>query len=462
MIKFNRLPSRTAGLNFLRVTFAILLAPCAFAAPNPVLTLRDCISIALGESSSLDGGRLDLLAATEQINAARASTLPSLTGTGTVELFSGDQTGRFSLIAPDAGGGIGVNNGSGNESSGALDIFALRLRYPVFQDGSIFGLNTNDIPAVRAARAQREVLEWTRNLQREDVIYRITDAYVSTVAAQNRTQFVNRRVSLLEQTLSNVEQQQQQQLKLPIDVTVTRDQLGGARALVRAIREHAAAGKLEIAQLLGFSPGAGFTLASTLPEPPSPPNAEQLIVKAMGNHPTVRAQQATAERAKQNWRLERFRNYPSVNLNGTAIYADNFNPPGNHIFSGALTVSVPLWDFGAQRALARSRMYTYEAEKSRLGSRQEDVTYDIFKAYQAIYALSQNILIIQQEIIEADRNLRVATSQQEQGFGEPLTSLGVELTLVSKRDDLQALEARRLVLYAELQRAAGGSWRWLP
>ncbi len=90
------------------------------------------------------------------------------------------------------------------------------------------------------------------------------------------------------------------------------------------------------------------------------------------------------------------------------------------------------------------------------------MTYDVFKVYQEIYALSQNILVIQQEIIEADRNLRVATSQQEQGFAEPVTSLGLELTLVGKRDDLQALQARRLVLYTALQRAAGGAWRWLP
>ena len=76
--------------------------------------------------------------------------------------------------------------------------------------------------------------------------------------------------------------------------------------------------------------------------------------------------------------------------------------------------------------------------------------------------MSQNILVIQQEIIEADRNLRVATSQQQQGIAEPLISLGLELTVVGKRDDLQALQARRLVLYAALQRASGGSWRWLP
>lgn len=443
------------------LAFAVLLASSVLAAPGPVLTLRDCIRIALGESSALEGGRLDILAATEQINAARANTLPKLSATGTFELFSGDQTGKFSLISPNDAGGAGVN-GTGRGSSGALDIFALRLQYPVFQDGSIFGLNTNDIPALLAARAQKEVLEWTRNLQREDVIYRITDAFVSTVAAQNRSELVSRRVSLLEQTLDNVEQQQKQQLKLPIDVTVTRDQLGGARSLVRVIQEQAVAGKLEIAQLLGFSSGAGFTLASTLPEPPNPPNADQLIVKAMGEHPSVRMQQATAERAKQNWRLERFRNYPTVALNGSAIYADNFDPPGNHIFTGALTVNVPIWDFGAQRALARSRRYTYEAEKSRLSSKRADVTYDVFKVYQEIYALSQNILVIQQVIIEADRNLRVAASQQQQGFAEPLTSLGLELTLVGKRDDLEALQARRLVLYAALQQAAGGSWRWLP
>jgi len=40
--------------------------------------------------------------------------------------------------------------------------------------------------------------------------------------------------------------------------------------------------------------------------------------------------------------------------------------------------------------------------------------------------------------------------------------LPVELQLVGKRDELEIVQARRLLLYAKLQEAMGGTWKWLP
>src|SRR6476661_8471183 len=63
--------------------------------PQRPLTLQDCIAVALGESSKLKASRFDLLAAGEEIRAARASLWPNLTGSATGEAFSGEGTGRF-------------------------------------------------------------------------------------------------------------------------------------------------------------------------------------------------------------------------------------------------------------------------------------------------------------------------------------------------------------------------------
>ena len=80
-----------------------------------------------------------------------------------------------------------------------IGIFGLRLDYPVFKDGSIFGFN--DAPTVEIKRAQRDALAWTAHLTREDVIYRITQVFVDTVSAQNRAEPVDRRVELLQRSL---------------------------------------------------------------------------------------------------------------------------------------------------------------------------------------------------------------------------------------------------------------------
>ena len=61
----------------------------------------------------------------------------------------------------------------------------------------------------------------------------------------------------------------------------------------------------------------------------------------------------------------------------------------------------------------------------------------------------------------ADRDLQITSSQQQQGIAPPLTAIDRELRLIAKRDNLDGLEVRRLMLYAALQKAAGGAWKWI-
>jgi len=162
--------------------------------PRHPLTLQDCIAIALGESPKLEATRFDLLAAGEEIRAAQASLWPNLKGSATGEAFSGERTGKFGIVTTGPSGG-GVNANRQVDLAG-IGIGGLKLEYPVFKDGSIFGFN--DAPAVEIKRAQRNALAWTAHLTREEVIYRVTQVFVDTVSAQNRVQPIDRREALLQ------------------------------------------------------------------------------------------------------------------------------------------------------------------------------------------------------------------------------------------------------------------------
>src|SRR5438874_12244004 len=128
--------------------------------PRHPLTLQACIAIALGESPKLEATRFDLLAAGEEIRAAHASLWPNLKGSATGEAFSGERTGKFgSVTTGQSGGGVNANR---QVDLAGIGIGGLKLEYPVFKDGSIFGFN--DAPAVEIKRAQRNALAWTAHL----------------------------------------------------------------------------------------------------------------------------------------------------------------------------------------------------------------------------------------------------------------------------------------------------------
>jgi outer membrane protein TolC len=426
--------------------------------PRHPLTLQDCIAIALGESPKLEAERFDVLAATAEVRAEQGKALPKLTGLAEPEIFSGNPVGKFSFF-DEAGNAVSTTRKDVN--FGTLDDLGGRLRYSLFKDGSILGLNNP--PAVQAKRAHEQALEWTTHLTREEVIYRITDSFITTVAAQNRVGPVDRRVSLLEQSVSIVHERQRQGLSLPIDVKVIEEELSGARTLSKIVHEEIVAGRKGLAMALGLPSASALNLSSTLPNPPpEPPSAEMLIKSLLRIHPSLQVQRAKIDKAKQEYRLERFRLYPSVSLDGSALYVDDFSPPARHVYTGAVVVNVPIFDFGAQSATVRAKKMTYLGEQVRLAAVADDVTYEVVTAYQQIYVLSQRILSVQKEVAKADREAQLTASRQQQGITEPLIANEAQLTLLEKRDDLQLLQARRLLLYAALQKATGGEWKWIP
>jgi outer membrane protein TolC len=449
----------------------LVIAPLALGGqeqveiPSHPLTLNDCIALALNESPLLDASRLDVASATEEARAARGQALPQLTATGSAQLFSGSPTSKFAIVNVGSstvvvGNPNNTSNSDRSVNGAGVEVYSAHLSYPLFRDGSILGLNTG--PAEASKLARKRNLAWTTRLRREDVIARITDAFISTVSAENRAGYAERRVKLLNQQVDITQEQQKQGLMLAIDLKLARSQLSGALTLAKILRQQAVAGRIEMARALGLESPDELHLSNSLPEPPEPPSAEKILSPAvLAEHPSLEVQKAVIDQARQDYRLERFRLYPSVTLQGSAVHIDDFGSSGAEVYSGAVAVDVPIFDFGAQMSTTRAKLAKFQAERARLSSVADDVTFQIVTIYQSIYVLSQNILSLQQEVAKADRDLQVTGSQQQQGIAAPLTAIEKELHLIAKRDDLDGLEVRRLMLYAALQKAAGGSWKWI-
>ena len=424
-----------------------------------LLTLQDCIAMALQESPALEASRFDVASATEEVKAARARLLPDLSAQASVQAFSGSPASRFSVVNLGDQGNVAINpNNSRNVNLGEVEIYSARLRYPLFRDGSFFGIGNP--PAVASKQAHKRNLAWTFQLRREEVIDRITDAYITTVSAMNRAGYAERRVHLLDQLVGITQEQQRQGLTLPIDLKLAQGQLSGARSLAKILREQAVAGSIELSRALGMESVDELHLSSDLPTPPEPPSAQALLGSSLNQHPSLQVQRAVIDEAQADYKLERYRLYPSVNLDGSALHIDDFGSSGAEIYSGAITVSIPIFDFGAQIATTRAKLLRYKAERARLLSVADDVTFEVVKTYQEIYVLSQNILALEEDVSKADRDLQVTNSQQQQGIAPPLNSIEKELRLIAKKDDLDGIEVRRLILYSALQKAAGGSWQW--
>src|SRR6266567_9241592 len=264
------IPRRDRSSNRVAAGLAALLfiLPCrseaqdALQAPRPYpLTLHDCIAIALGENPALEASRYDVFSAAQEVRAAQGMLLPQLTGTAKYELFQGSPTTKFSVVNLGSVSPSGVAVTTRTVGWTGIELYAAHLTYPLFKDGSILGLN--NAPAIAEKKAKKQALAWTVNLTREDVIYRITDEFVTTVSARNRMGLVEHRVKLLGQSLSITQEQQKQGLKLPLDVKVAKEQFSASQTLLTLLRQQAVAGSLGLSKTLGVSSSSHLSLSDT-------------------------------------------------------------------------------------------------------------------------------------------------------------------------------------------------------
>ena len=131
-------------------------------------------------------------------------------------------------------------------------------------------------------------------------------------------------MKLLQQQVDITQEQQKQGLTLPIDLKLAQSQLSGAETLSKILRQQAVAGKIELARALGFDSPDELNLSNELPEPPEPPSAELLLGPNLSQHHRLRFRKQLSIQARQDYRLEHFRLYPSVTLEGSAVHIDDF------------------------------------------------------------------------------------------------------------------------------------------
>ena len=92
-----------------------------------LLTLQDCIAMALQESPALEASRFDVASATEEVKAARARLLPDLSAQASVQAFSGSPSSRFSVVNLGDQGSVVVGNNSKSVDLGEVEIYSARL-----------------------------------------------------------------------------------------------------------------------------------------------------------------------------------------------------------------------------------------------------------------------------------------------------------------------------------------------
>ncbi len=458
-MKSAQFPNRRAASNVFRaalVSLAVAVAP-ATAQQVPTdrpLTVADCVNAALGINPELKASQYDLKAADAAVWAERSALLPKLTGSAQVFLLDGEPVTPFGIVGITEPELIArnVDNKTGWLAS-------LGVSYPLFQDGSILGIN--NAPAIASARAARQQQEWTRTLASENAIDIVTESYFNAVTAQSKAGLYERMAEVARQRVVIFQTKAQNELALTQDVQIAEARLRANEESLRSVRLRAQEGNAQLAQLLGVTGPAQLQLAGAPALPVIPP-LDELLAKVTAEHPSLGIQSSAVEKARQDVRLNKSRMLPAVRLAGSYSVGEDFTGQGPDLLTAAVVAEMPLFDFGHGWAALRESKNRLRAEEARVDLAQYDLRRSVLNVLSELRDIEESCAGFEEQVLKLELELRANKAKQAAGLVTPLAVVEAEVTLLQQKVLLQDARLKQWIKYAQLQKAAGGAWKWIP
>jgi outer membrane protein TolC len=444
--------------SFLALLLALGLAGAGPAraqdAGSHPLTVGDCVRAALGLNPQLQAYQYDLKASDAAVWAERSALLPQITASGSLFALDGEPVTPFGVL--------GVTEPELIARNVDFDtgwIATIGLRYPLYQNGSILGFN--EAPAVAAARAARKQQEWTRDLAEEDAINTVAETYFNAVTAQSKVDIYGRMVELARQRVVVIQTKAQADLALTQDVQIAEARLRANEAALRASKLKAQQGNAQLAQLMGLTGPVQLKLAGA-PTMPSVPPIEELLAGLIEQHPQMGIQNAQVDRARQELRLRQSRRWPAVNFNTSYSYGSDFSGPSPDLFTATVTAEMPVFDFNHNAAAVREARNRLHAEEKRIELARYDIRRDVLDIANELRDIEEEAAGFEEQVLKLQLELRANKAKQDVGLYTPLAVIEAEVALLQEQVLLQDARLKQWVKYAQLQKATGGTWKWIP
>jgi len=293
--------------------------------------------------------------------------------------------------------------------------------------------------AIGAAREALLAADWTHNAVISDVVLRTARAYYDYIgfrallAAQVTTleeQKVNlaaaedrRRVGVA--TIADVLQARTAVSQALLTVQTTEGVVRTARGALATAAGFPATTDLDAEALIGRH-GDIAEVADSV---------DTLVKHALDNRPDLAAAQATYAAAQQRTRVVKSARLPSISVAGAAgrnIILSTGGGGGN-FYSLGFSLAVPLfngfsWEYNTREAEALA-----EVESARTASLAQQVTYQVFAAYEAQRTATQRVRTSAELLASATASAEATRARYKEGVGGLIDLLATENALADAR-----------------------------
>lgn len=416
--------------HFSLVIPALLLLTQSLYAAQP-LTLDEALTTAMKNHPQIIEARENLIGADARTGQALSNYYPQ------ISIVADWNKGRSYLTALQGIKTTEVTSG------------ALYLRQTIYDFGRTSG-------GAEAARGNRDAVDQTLNITRQDTMLRVKSAFYLLLAAEKQVGAVSETVNAREQVYRQALESFNQGVRARVDVAKAEANLFAAKtAQIRAENNREIA-RIELANAMGLASLGDRALAEPASNLLTPvPERARIQEEAIRNRAELRQLSALKSAASANLKTARGSYLPILSGTASAGYADRDFPPDGNVWSVGLNLTVPLFSGFSSVEQVREANAHIRAIEARQNNLKLQIIKEVESAWLSGNEAAARLVSTGKEVAAAEENKALAEGRYHEGVGSIIEVTDAQTqALDAQTAKIQALYDYYTTL-ARLDRAVG-------
>jgi outer membrane protein len=415
---------------------------------KPVYNLSACIAEAVKNNPMLLSAESSKQSANSVLNYQKSLFYPLIEFNIGSGYLSGEPNSPFAATTNRTEEELRVRH-----VSRAYYFTGLTLNYPIYKEGVMFGIHA---PSVKKSEAQLGVASNNTNVIRDEILYRITEAYLNVLKGRADIKTHEENVNYLQSNYDMSLSKYKLTLLTREDLLKAESQLVTARENLANMKNSLMQKQVELAYWMGIDPLTEFEVADSVDNdfyyisiPIS--NIKEMIERAYEKNSLIQLKNEEVKAAKEELSIAEKIGYPNIVLTSNISTADDFNPPGRTMFHTFLELRMPVFDFGRKK-------YSVEEARHKLMAAEMDFINEKNRLARDIAQKITDVKNIENSITATKKNIELAQesyNHMQEEYAQNLVTLSslleAQYNLISQKNTLNRLTYDHRISYVNLK-----------
>ncbi len=421
----------------------------SFSQETMVLTLEDCIQLALSQNPYHLAAEERVEAARSQVREAASSFFPSLNAQG---LHTLDEK-VFELEFPSFIPGEPPQRVSVDFTRDYQ--FSMSLSIPLFTSGRLTS-------GFRQAKYNLLSTEEYVRQSTQVTVFNTKSAFYGYLLAKEFVRVAEEAVDVAEKLYKNVKSLYEVGMASKFDLLRSEVQVANLKPKLIKARNNLKIAELSLKTLLGLDLEKSIEIKGELAYEPYEPDLEKSLAGALHNRPEISQLRYQKQMAGEMLKLARASNLPSIAVSGTYnFWADKFNfkeDTWQDFYAVNLILTLPIFNgFATSARVAQSKAMIRELELSQKGL-VDMVRFEIRQAILKLNEAKESLLSQEKNVEQAQESLRIAELNYAEGMITVLDVSQAQAALSQAKTNYSQALFDYVMALAQLEKAEGLNW----